>query len=113
MKIYGNPVCTPYDPARIQEMKGEKGDPGPQGERGPEGYTPQKGVDYYTEAEREEMAKEVLNRLPVVSAVDLSNYEKGSFTETVNGEQVTHTVFFDASGRPTQIDGIVITWGAL
>lgn len=112
MKIYGNPVCTPYDSARIQEMKGEKGDPGPQGERGPEGYTPQKGVDYYTAAEREEMVKDVLHRLPAVSAVDFSDYENGSFTETVNGEQVIHTVAFDASGRPTQMDDIAITWGA-
>lgn len=134
MKILGNPVCTPFDPARMQGKPGEKGDPGPKGDQGlqgapgvpgEDGYTPQKGVDYFTEADKQEVAAEVLAQLPEnedtvnvivealpkVSAVNFTDFESGSFTETVDGATVTHTVFLDSQGRPTQIDDIAITWG--
>lgn len=48
--------------------KGEKGDPGPQGEPGKdgqEGITPVKGVDYYTENDKNELLQELLTMLPV------------------------------------------------
>lgn len=32
-----------------------KGDVGPQGEKGETGYTPQKGIDYWTEADKAEI----------------------------------------------------------
>ena len=44
-------------------------------------------------------------------AIDFSNFKNGSFTETVDGEIITHTVILDADGRPTAIDGVTITWG--
>ena len=50
--------------------KGDKGDTGPKGakgdrgENGQDGYTPQKGVDYYTEADKVEMVELVLEALP-------------------------------------------------
>lgn len=47
-----------------------------------------------------------------VTQIDFSNFENGSFTETVNGEVVTHTVTFDAQNRPITIDGCAIVWGA-
>ena len=40
-------------------LKGEKGD------KGDNGYTPQKGVDYYTDADKAEMVSAVLAALPV------------------------------------------------
>lgn len=46
-----------------------------------------------------------------VTAIDFSNFASGSFTETVNGEEVNHTVTFDTDGRPVTIDGVSITWG--
>lgn len=57
----------------IQGVQGEKGDKGEQGiqgekgntgEKGEKGDTPVKGVDYYTEADKEEMVTLVLNALP-------------------------------------------------
>lgn len=51
----------------IQGEKGEKGDQGIQGEKGDkgekgdDGYTPVKGVDYYTEAEKKELVDEILS----------------------------------------------------
>ena len=54
---------------------------------------------------------EVLEAMPRVTAIDFTNFENGSFTETVDGSSVNHFVFFDGEGRPTQIDDIVITWG--
>lgn len=46
-----------------------------------------------------------------LTAIDLTNFESGTFTETVDGSVISHTVTFDASGRPTAIDDVVITWG--
>ena len=40
----------------IQGEKGEKGDTGAQGEPGADGYTPVKGVDYFTAADKAEIA---------------------------------------------------------
>ena len=47
----------------------------------------------------------------VLTAIDFSNFENGSFTETVDGQVITHAVTFDSSGRPNAIDGVTITWG--
>lgn len=53
--------------------KGDKGDPGERGEagpagstgpQGPAGHTPQKGVDYFTEADKSELVAAVLDALP-------------------------------------------------
>lgn len=47
--------------------KGEKGDPGADGipgEKGADGYTPVKGVDYWTEEDQAEMVQQVLSALP-------------------------------------------------
>ena len=46
-----------------------------------------------------------------VTAIDFTNFENGSYTETVDGEVITRTVTFDADGRPTAIDDVTITWG--
>lgn len=46
-----------------------------------------------------------------VSAIDFTNFANGSFTEVVNGEEVSHSVTFDDSGNPTKIDGVTIVWG--
>lgn len=55
--------------------------------------------------------EEVLEAMPTVSAIDFSNFENGSFTETVDGETITHDVTFDDSGRPVSIDDVTIGWG--
>ena len=57
------------------------------------------------------IGQQLAEALPKVSAVDFSNFENGSFSETVDGEAVTHSVVFDISGRPVLIDNIAITWG--
>lgn len=46
-----------------------------------------------------------------LESIDFTNFENGSFTEVVDGEEVTHTVTFDDSGNPISIDGVTITWG--
>ena len=61
-----------------QGPKGDKGEPGEQGAAGKDGtdgapgkdgYTPQKGVDYFTEADKTEMVAEVLANFTDVSEV--------------------------------------------
>lgn len=53
----------------------------------------------------------IADALPVVTAIDFTDFENGSFTETVDGEVITHAVTFDSSGRPIAIDDVTITWG--
>ena len=52
--------------------KGDKGDTGPQGipgNDGADGYTPQRGVDYWTAEDRTQMVSDVLAALPNASGV--------------------------------------------
>lgn len=65
----------------IPAIKGEKGDKGDtgaqgiqgvqgeQGVKGEDGYTPVKGVDYYTAAEKQELINEVIAALPLAEEV--------------------------------------------
>ena len=53
----------------IPGEKGAKGDKGDDGAPGQDGYTPQKGTDYFTPAEKEEMVQEVLANFINVSEV--------------------------------------------
>lgn len=51
-----------------QGPRGEQGPPGKDGENGTngkDGKTPVKGVDYYTDNEKEEMIQDVIQRLPI------------------------------------------------
>ena len=57
------------------------------------------------------IVQETLAAMPVTTALDFTNLENGSFTETVDGETVTHTVIYDTEGRPSRIDNILIGWG--
>lgn len=52
----------------IQGLKGDKGDKGDTGERGIQGengYTPVKGVDYFTTQDKQEIINAVYNMLPI------------------------------------------------
>lgn len=51
-------------PPGEQGPKGDTGDTGPQGPAGVAGKTPVKGVDYYTEADKEELVQAVIAALP-------------------------------------------------
>lgn len=56
--------------------------------------------------------QEVLEEMPTVTAMDFSNFENGSFSETADGKTLTYAVTFDTAGRPVSVGGIAITWGA-
>ena len=45
-------------------MQGAPGEKGDKGDTGADGYTPIKGTDYYTEADKTEMVNLVLESLP-------------------------------------------------
>lgn len=58
----------PQGPAGADGAPGQQGPQGPQGPAGADGtdgYTPQRGVDYWTEADRQQMVQDVLDALPV------------------------------------------------
>ena len=69
----GSLATTSYVDEAIAEIeltpgpKGDKGDTGEQGIQGiqgEDGYTPVKGVDYYTEADKQEIIAAVLASIP-------------------------------------------------
>ena len=80
--------------------KGDKGDKGDTGAMGAAGKTPVKGVDYWTEADKETIVQEVITALgtPVFGTVDAENniilsgnLADGTYTlkyEAADGEQV-------------------------
>ena len=88
-----------------------RGKDGKIGEDGKDGKTPEKGVDYFTEEDKQEIVEGVKESLPKASEIDFSNFDNGSFTETINGEVITHSVTFDSQGRPAMIDSTRIVWG--
>jgi hypothetical protein len=95
------------NPATVN-IKGEKGDPGEkgdQGEPGADGKPGEPGKDGAT-------VQEVLEAMPTVTAMDFSNFENGSFSETADGKTLTYAVTFDTAGRPVSVGGVAITWGA-
>ena len=47
----------------IQGLKGETGEKGDTGEKGNDGYTPRKGVDYYTDEDKAEIIKEIQDNI--------------------------------------------------
>lgn len=49
----------------LDGAKGDKGDKGETGANGKDGKTPEKGVDYFTEADKAEMVSAVISALPV------------------------------------------------
>lgn len=56
------------EPVNIKGVKGDKGDKGEAGENGKDGangYTPVKGKDYFTDADKSEMVSSVISQLPV------------------------------------------------
>ena len=53
-----------------QTVPAIKGDPGPKGDPGTNGTTPVKGVDYYTEADKQEMVQLVLAAIPSAEEVN-------------------------------------------
>lgn len=48
---------------------GETGPQGPKGDTGEAGYTPEKGVDYFTDVDKQELVTAVLNALPAAEGV--------------------------------------------
>lgn len=61
----GDPFTySDFTAEQLAALKGAKGDKGDKGDPGTDGYTPVKGTDYWTEADKEEIVNDVLAALP-------------------------------------------------
>lgn len=89
--------------------KGDKGDKGATGANGADGYTPVKGVDYWTEVDQESIVQQVIAALgtPVFGRVDENN------NIILNGDlSGTFTLAYeDAEGNKTTIGTLTTTSG--
>lgn len=55
----------------VPALVGPPGKDGNQGEQGPAGYTPQRGVDYWTTADQQQIVQDVLAALPEAEEVSV------------------------------------------
>lgn len=60
----------PEGPEGPEGERGQRGPTGPEGPEGPRGYTPVRGVDYWTDADRAQMVSDVLASLPNAEEAD-------------------------------------------
>lgn len=75
--------------------RGEKGDKGDRGEKGQDGYTPVRGVDYWTEDDQNEIAEgleERLGRITKNAGNTLKGVEKGSVVTIQDVSPVDHSM---------------------
>lgn len=104
----------------VESLKGEQGIPGAQGEAGADGVTPVKGVDYFTAEDRQEIAGDVLEELPISVAEDgftditglrkitsLSMTRSDGYITVVaameGGKSDTTVFLLDEAGKPSKI----------
>lgn len=98
------------------DLKGEKGDTGIRGAQGPAGVLINEAgeIDLTGYATKQELEEAISNIDVIVEelntiALDFTEWNNGSFTETLEDETViTHTVTFGENGNITNISGIEI-----
>jgi hypothetical protein len=110
-----SPIATVTETAdgaviSITDAKGETTATVKHGKDGAPGKTPVKGVDYFTEEDKEELAAAAFGG--TIKEIDLSNFDNGSISEILSdGTENIYPVAFDESRRPISIGGLAITWG--
>lgn len=111
--VVGTPLNAETFNAMIEELMANAGIPAPATATAGQ-YLRVKAVDengIITETETAAAEGGGGGSSSVVTAIDFTNFTSGSFTETVDGAEVSHSVTFDSEGRPATIDGVAITWG--
>jgi hypothetical protein len=84
---YVDTYVSAVGPVGPEGPTGPKGDQGIAGPAGEDGYTPQKGVDYWTEADKQEIVDYVVQNVPVGSFLpEVSEEENGMVLRVVDGE---------------------------
>ena len=71
--------------------KGAKGDKGDKGDRGVDGYSPKKGVDYYTDTEKENLVREITNTVNKDINNALDTIKDKAIYNNATGTQLTLT----------------------
>ncbi len=88
----------------LGNIKGDKGEPGPQGAKGDkgdagaDGYTPQRGVDYFTEEEKKDFLDEVLQEPSARYANALKGVTSGYPIRIEDISPIEHVVRAKVSG---------------
>lgn len=86
---------------------GKDGADGAKGDKGDPGYTPQRGIDYWTEEDKTTMESEVVEELTPPALTGFAVSEGASSTTVVNtyadGSRETLIINFNDHGKPVSI----------
>lgn len=90
--------------------KGEPGSPGRDGTNGQDGYTPIKGVDYYTNADKQEMIQEVENDIQEIidgkqDSMVILSYGNSTWNDFINAYKKNAVVYCRASSASNPATG--------
>lgn len=84
---YVDTYVSAVGPVGPEGPTGPQGNQGIAGPAGKDGYTPQKGVDYWTEADKQEIVDYVVDNVPAGSFLpEVSTEENGMVLRVVDGE---------------------------
>lgn len=78
---------TEYVTGYLKGLKGDQGEPG-QSIKGDPGYTPQRGIDYFTQEDINEIIKEVLKKATPIKGVHFNDGIDGKDAELPDVEQL-------------------------
>lgn len=105
-------------PEGLQGPIGETGPEGPQGmqgevgPQGPAGYTPVKGIDYFTEADKNELVADVKTQIIVPSGADEISYNNANNQiDGIETVQLALDYLFDTALDSIGVENILIDKG--
>lgn len=94
--------------------KGDQGETGPQGPEGPAGYTPVKGTDYFTEADKTELVADVKAQIVVPStATEIDYSNAGNGIENIETVQKALDHLFDTTLDTAGVENLLADKGYL
>lgn len=99
-------------PAGKDGAQGPIGPQGPAGEVGPAGPTPEKGVDYFTPADKAEMVNEVKAQIVIPStATEIDYSNAGNGIENIETVQKAIDHLFDTTLDTAEVENILANKG--
>lgn len=99
------PVIPPQPVSLYVPKDGKDGEKGDRGEQGAPGYTPQRGVDYWTTSDKKEIVDDVIEQIPETSSVVKAGTGTGSTVSNDTANNKAEGVYSSATNYNTKATG--------